>query len=262
MPRITPRRLAGVAAASTAAALLAAPAAFAGTASVENGIARYQAENGEDNSVIVSESPHPTNPQFKVVTFRDVVQVDAGPGCALDSAFIATCNVPATTTLIRAGLEDLSDGLQPSSSLVSMGFSVEGDGDGDRLVGTARRDVLDGVDGNDTLLGNDGNDSLEGATGEDNLYGGFGEDDIYGGPQTDRINAGPDNEYVDAGVGDDQVIGGAGGDRLYGYYGDDILNADDGMGGDSIDCGPGFDRAIFNDGDQVNATNCEILQPA
>ena len=260
MPRITPLVMAGALTATVT--LLAAPPALAGTASVENGIARYQADNGEDNSLIVSEAPHPTNALLKVVTFRDVVQVGAGPGCAIDSAFITSCSVPISTSLVRAGLEDLSDGLQPSSSLVSMGFSVEGDGDGDRLVGSSRRDVLDGVDGNDTLLGNDGNDSLEGATGEDNLYGGFGEDTIYGGPQADRINAGPDDDYVDAGVGDDQVIGGAGGDRLYGYYGDDTLNADDGMGGDSIDCGPGFDRAIFNDGDQVNATNCEILQPA
>jgi Ca2+-binding RTX toxin-like protein len=242
--------------------LLAAPAALAGTASVENGIARYQADNGEDNSVIVSESPHPTNALLKVVTFRDVVQVGAGAGCALDSAFSASCSVPVTSSRVRAGLEDLSDGLQASSSLVSMGFSVEGDGGGDRLVGSAQHDVLDGVDGNDTLLGNDGDDSLEGAGGEDNLYGGSGKDTIYGGPQADRINAGPDDDYVDAGVGDDQVIGGDGGDILYGYFGADTINADDGEGGDYIDCGPGFDRAIFNDGDQVNASNCEILQPA
>ena len=114
MPRITPLAMAGALTATVA--LLAAPAAFAGTASVENGIARYQAENGEDNSLIVSESPHPTNPLLKVVTFRDVVQVGAGPGCSIDSAFITSCNVPATATRIRAGLEDLSDGLQPSSS--------------------------------------------------------------------------------------------------------------------------------------------------
>ena len=40
---------------------------------------------------------------------------------------------------------------------------------------------------------------------------------------------------------------------MYGYYGDDTINADDDAGGDYIDCGPGFDHAIFNDGDKVNA---------
>ena len=258
MPLFTTRRL--VAAGAAAAVLVAAPAAFAGTASVDNGIARYQADNGEDNSLIVSESPHPTNPQLKVVTFRDVVTVDAGPGCSTDSTLQASCSVPLSTTFIRAGLEDLSDGLQPSSSLVSMGFSSEGDGDGDRLVGTQRRDVLDGVDGNDALFGNGGNDYLEGAAGDDALQGGNDDDTIYGGPGLDRINGGADEDYIDAGVGDDQVIGGTGGDMMFGYFGDDTINADDNAGGDRIDCGPGFDRAIYNDGDIVNSQNCELLQ--
>ena len=258
MPRITPLAMAGALTATVA--LLAAPAAFAGTASVENGIARYQAENGEDNSLIVSESAHPTircSRSSRSATSCRSAQAPAAPSTVRSS--------PAATFPPRRPASAPGSRISPTGSsrrrLTSMGFSVEGDGDGDRLVGTAQRDVLDGVDGNDTLLGNDGNDYLEGATGEDNLYGGFGEDEIYGGPQADRINAGPDNDYIDAGVGDDQVIGGAGEDRMYGYYGDDTLNADDGEGGDKIECGPGFDRAIFNDGDQVNASNCEILEP-
>ena len=55
------------------------------------------------------------------------------------------------------------------------------------------------------------------------------------------------------------MIGGAGADTMYGYYGDDTINADDNAGGDQIDCGPGFDHAIFNSGDIVNS-NCELLQ--
>ena len=169
--------------------------------------------------------------QLKVVTFRDVVPVDVDPGCSTDGTFQASCNVPITTTLVRAELEDLSDGLQPSSSLTSMGFSAQGDGEGDRLVGSnLLRDVLDGGLGNDALLGNGGNDSLE------------------GGPGEDTINAGPGNDYVDAGIHDDRVVGGTGIDTMFGYYGDDTINADDNAGGDQINCGPGYDLAIFNCG--------------
>lgn len=257
MPFLSTRRLATAGVVGAAAALFAAPQALAGTASVQDGIARYQAANGEDNGLLVSEAPHPTNPTLKVVKFSDLVPVTAGAGCSQDGTFASSCSVPVSTAFVRAGLEDLSDSIRPAASLLSMGFSVEGDSEGDRLVGSSQRDLLDGVSGNDTLFGNDGNDALEGATGNDTLEGGNGDDTIYGCPGEYNINGGAGRDYIDAGIHDDVVIGGPGGDTMYGYYGDDVINADDNAGGDFIHCGPGFDKAIFNDDDTVSTT-CEL----
>jgi hypothetical protein len=283
MPFLSPRRLATAGVLGAIAALVAAPAALAGTASVDSdGVPRYQAKLGEDNGLFVAETPHPTNPNVKIVTFRDVVRVDAGPGCSSDPPFVATCNVSAGTGLVRAAMEDIADRLAPDTlnPLTTMGFSSHGDGGSDKLIGTLRRDVFNGDDGHDTLIGaagNDGlvgeagndslygdddNDSLDGGVDNDGLYGGDGDDAIYGGPGEDAINGGAGNDYIHAGIHNDQVIGGTGDDLMYGYYGDDTINADDNQGGDHIDCGPGYDKAIFDDDDTVNASNCEVLQPS
>jgi Tol biopolymer transport system component len=87
-------------------------------------------------------------------------------------------------------------------------------------VGTFRRDVLRGTAGDDTLCGLAGNDRLEG------------------------------------GAGDDVLIGGAGDDRLIGGRGDDVIKADDPLGTDRIDCGPGRDIAYVAVLDRV-AKDCE-----
>lgn len=222
MPTLTARRLATAGAVAVAGALLTAPAALAGTASVQDGVAHFQAHAGEVNRLSVSESPHPTNPLLKVVTFRDVEPVDAARGCVTDSTFSASCNVAASTTFVRTSLGNLADVLA-SASLATLGLDAAGDAGDDRLSGSGRRDVLEG------------------------------------GPGEDQINGGAGDDYIHAGIHDDRVTGGPGRDTLIGYYGDDTIDADDDAPGDEINCGPGFDKAIFNPGDTVN-TNCELLQ--
>ncbi len=61
----------------------------------------------------------------------------------------------------------------------------------DRLVGTARADVLCGLGGDDELRGLAGHDVLYGGAGDDDLVGGPGRDIFRGGAGRDRIWDGP-----------------------------------------------------------------------
>ena len=199
--------------------------ALAGEASVVDGIARYDAYFGETNTVTVSELPGPTA-GTKQIVYRDLVPVDAGPGCGDLPGNAAACLVDDDLTLARAGLGNRNDRIEPATPELSFGLSVEGDLGDDVLIGTQQRDVLDGVGGDDTLRGRSGNDALEGANGNDDLRG-------------------------DAGL--DTMQGGAGNDKL---------NGDDNAGDDSIDCGEDLgddDFALFNAGDLLFA-NCERQQ--
>jgi hypothetical protein len=100
---------------------------------------------------------------------------------------------------------------------------------GRRLVGTAHSDYLAGGAGDDKIYGRGGNDTLLGGAGDDYLDGGDGNDIITGGPGSDRILGGP---------------------------GSDTIHADDGER-DTIDCGPGSDRAYVDAIDVVK--NCEVV---
>jgi hypothetical protein len=228
-----------------ALALLVVPAsALAGEVHVEGGgIPRYsEAVGGEDNAVVIGETPIPNSP-FKTVIFKDKVPVTAGPGCSTLSTFSAACNIPVATSIVRTNLGADADSLDPSSVNVpsTTRFSFEGGVSGDRAFGTVNRDVLQGMDGNDQLHGAAGNDVLEGGQGSDQVFGDAGTDELAGGE------------------GDDQLHGGPGRDTLAGGLGDDTISADDdGAGGDVVDCGDGLDDvARINLGDSV--TNCETV---
>lgn len=199
--------------------LLAPASALAGTASVENGLARYDASFGETNNVTVSELPG-ISTSTKFVVFNDSgAEVDAD-GCSSLNAHTAACLVPITSSRALAGLGNKNDRIQPNVPDLSFGFSVEGDLGDDVLIGTQQRDLLDGVGGNDTLRGRSGNDVLEGASGNDDLRGDAGADDVMlGGP------------------------------------GDDRLDADDNAPDDDAFCGEGFDFVRYNDGDLISS--CE-----
>ena len=198
--------------------------ALAGEASVVDGIARYDAYFGETNTVTVAELAG-TNTANKTIRFIDAVEIVPRGGCFHpgESERIVDCVVPNTSGLVRAGLGNHDDRIEPVTPETSFGLSVEGDIGNDVLIGTQKRDVLDGVGGDDTLRGRSGNDALQGANGNDDLRG-------------------------DAGL--DTMQGGAGNDKLDG---------DDNAGGDSIDCGEDWgddDFAVFNAGDVLFA-NCE-----
>jgi Ca2+-binding RTX toxin-like protein len=236
------------AAVAASIALLAAPgSALAGVASIDSdGIPRYDADPGDVNSVTVAERLQDPAVGFKTVVFRDVgdeVRVRAEAPCRREGLTSVVCTVPFATGLIRAALEDQNDRIEPDAFQPPRvaGFSVEGDGGNDTLIGTFGRDVLDGVGGDDRILGGDGNDNLQGAGGDDDISGQGGDDTLTGGGQADDLN------------------GGTGRDTMLGGTGNDNLNANDHAGGDTLDCGTHLfdsDLAVFNLGDTVNS-NCE-----
>jgi hypothetical protein len=101
---------------------------------------------------------------------------------------------------------------------------------GRRIVGTAKADYLGGSGFDDTIFGGGGNDTLIGGAGSDRLFGGAGKD---------------------------VLVGGAGSDRIFGGPGSDTVLAADGER-DTVDCGPGSDRAVVDAIDIVS--NCEAVQ--
>lgn len=94
--------------------------------------------------------------------------------------------------------------------------------------------------GNDNLTGSDGRNRIWSLWGNDTVNGKGGADDLRGG------------------FGNDTITGGAGNDTIFGDAGDDWINAVDGAGGDTIDCGAGTDDHVQIDaGDTVS--NCETV---
>lgn len=104
---------------------------------------------------------------------------------------------------------------------------LKGDGARNQIAGRAGADTIFGLGGDDCLTGNAGNDVLKGGPGADRLSGDSGNDRLVGGDGNDSVKAGAGNDVVDA----------------------------RGRGFDTIDCGPGRDRALVGDLDRVR--NCE-----
>jgi Ca2+-binding RTX toxin-like protein len=79
----------------------------------------------------------------------------------------------------------------------------------DRLAMGGGNDICNGLGGGDQIFGDHGNDNIDGAGGNDYLFGGTGEDEVNGAIGNDYINV---SDHV--------------------------------AGNDSVDCGPGTDRAV------------------
>jgi hypothetical protein len=153
----------------------------------------------------------------------------------------------------------------------------------DTIVGTPADDAIYGRGGNDQIDGGGGNDDLDGGLGGDDLRGGAGNDAVsypsgeagvtvtiddaandggplegdnvhtdvegaYGGAGDDKlVGSGADNT-LDGGAGNDVLVGGDGVDGLYGGRDRDDVRARDGEV-DTVDCGPGRDRAQLDPAD-------------
>jgi hypothetical protein len=100
---------------------------------------------------------------------------------------------------------------------------------GRRIVGTGKGEYLAGGGHDDTIFGLGGNDTLLGGAGDDAIYGGAGNDIITGGAGADRLDGGP------------------GSDTIYAVDNER----------DTIDCGPGNDRAVVDSVDKT--VNCEVV---
>ena len=82
---------------------------------------------------------------------------------------------------------------------------LRGIGGDDRLLGGGGADIVFGEGGNDVVKGQGGSDELDGMRGADKLFGAKGNDDLEGG-------AGPD--LLDGGGGNDHCVGGGGADTV------------------------------------------------
>ena len=82
-------------------------------------------------------------------------------------------------------------------------MKIEGNNQGNLLVGTAYSDEIYGYAGNDTLFGGKGGDELYGGSDHDQLFGQEGGDVLRGGSGYDTLNPG---------TGYDVMYGGADGD--------------------------------------------------
>jgi hypothetical protein len=168
-------------------------------------------------------------------------------GAILSGVLTGVAGVPylayATRTDLRvarldgttpAGPDD-NDGSEPPQSV----------GCGNELFGTRRGDRLTGTAGNDLIRGLRGDDRIRGLAGDDCLFGDEGNDRIEGGDGVDTIAGGDGNDHIVSGAGNDNVRAGSG---------NDVVDSR-GRGFDTIDCGPGRDRALVGDLDRVR--NCE-----
>ncbi len=158
--------------------------------------------------------------------------------------------------------------------------TIEGNGNGESIVGSSVQDIINGSGGSDNIMGGDGNDILNGGTGVDTVDGGDGIDmlDLSGATNTQRVNLvtnvniggfanndtflNIENVTGSATRGDD-ITGTAGENVLLGLGADDILrgfNGDDdlfggdnndflfgGRGADFLNGGDGNDWAMYND---------------
>ncbi len=91
---------------------------------------------------------------------------------------------------------------------------VNGNVDGDTLIGSSQNDVLNGGGGDDRLNGNNGHDQLTGGNGIDQLRGGRGMDELNGGLGNDVFVYKALNESGTSAGTRDQITGFASGDRI------------------------------------------------
>ena len=90
--------------------------------------------------------------------------------------------------------------------------TINGNDNGNIIVGTNAGDVINANGGSDIVLGGNGNDTIDGGSGNDLLSGGNGNDTIIGGSGTDILSGDNGNDTLDGGSGSDLLSGGSGND--------------------------------------------------
>jgi Ca2+-binding RTX toxin-like protein len=175
------------------------------------------------------------------------------------------------------GFDTVADYDQPSaSSHPRLSISFDGvandgrPGENDNLVGVEKLDAsvsgaFAGGPGDDEFFVRsnlDGGDStITGGSGRDKLTGHDHVEAIDGGAGDDRIEGGFDNDTITGGPGKDTIFGDSTADTCNFLsckvpFGNDVIHARDGEV-DTIDCGPGEDRAEVDAIDVV--ANCEEI---
>ncbi|MEJ2045649.1 MAG: DUF1566 domain-containing protein [Reinekea sp.] len=126
-------------------------------------------------------------------------------------------------------------------SEASFDYNATGTTNGEQMLGTNERDLIDGLAGDDTLYGFAGDDQLIGGEGEDRLQGGNGSKT---GSDNDYLIGGADHDILMGEDGNDTLEGGTGGDHYYYTSGQDTL----------IDPDSGDDILFFLDAAKADLT--------
>jgi Ca2+-binding RTX toxin-like protein len=159
--------------------------------------------------------------------------IDGGDGFDLVRYDIAST---AGGTFVADGLGEFSAsaGGHGTDALVNV-ESIRGTNFGDLFDGTASSNgyTFDGLGGNDALMGSHGNDALLGGAGDDVLFGGAGNDFMDGGFGSDRA------DYAGA-------IGAVSVDLMAGTAIDGVGNLDTLFNIENV-TGSGFDDTLFGD---------------
>lgn len=141
----------------------------------------------------------------------------------------------------------------------------EGTDEPDKLIGTNQPDQMHGLQDDDLLLGGKGGDTMYGddtilsntvADGNDKLHGNDGIDRLFGFSGSDLLRGGGGDDSIQAW----ERSGVTGEDTVTGDGGNDLISAVDATK-DTIDCGGGEDRVVFDDGIDAVADNCEVREP-
>jgi hypothetical protein len=205
--------------------------------------------------------PHPTG--VRVVSKG----IEAGPFCFAVNDYDARCGPPAPEGLLMvARTGDGSDiGFTHIGSLILGSGDDAGIAYAASVFGGPGDDDVRGVGDGTLIVGGPGDDEHLALFGDQIIQGGPGNDFIYDGRGNDRAEGGPGRDQVGGGPGDDEISGGSGNDVVGGGYGNDDIEAGAGddevfsydPDRDTVDCGPGSDRAYVSRNDRV--TGCETV---
>jgi Ca2+-binding RTX toxin-like protein len=184
---------------SLAAALLAAPAAFGSTVTVNENTVRVLESGNERNDIAVS---YDAGADLYTVIDRVATLTPSG-ACAGVDANTATCP-GAGITRIRVDVADRDDSITLDDATIPASIT-------ELLDGGPGNDLINGANGPGSLQGGSGNDQI---SGRGTLSGESGNDTVTGSPLADTVRGGTGRDFVDGGDGADDLAGGGGADTL------------------------------------------------
>ena len=165
--------------------------------------------------------------------------------------------------LAAGGTARASDEIAPNNICDGRQATRVGTGGGDVFFGTPGDDVFVMWGGDDVVHPSAGSDRICGGVGNDTLYGGTGNDVLSGGAGDDVLRGGADFDYMSGGDGNDEVdavyADNGRADTALGDAGNDVLDTQDGVGGDVANGGVNVDTCGTDAGD--TRTSCELPPP-
>jgi Ca2+-binding RTX toxin-like protein len=137
-------------------------------------------------------------------------------------------------------------------SFAAGGANLDGDDDAD-VTGQFTVLLMEGGAGNDRMSSQSGYTTT---AGRRVMLGQGGRDTLIATPDGATLHGGNGHDVLIGGRGPDNLTGGRGADTIKGGPGRDLIRAIDGSR-DTVDCGPGIDRAKVDGIDRIK--NCEKL---